>query len=89
MTYVILRYSAEGRTRSVMIEGNPVARWILHQWGIPGMVIFKFLTVGFVAVIAEFVGRRKSSLGRSLLRIGTLVVAGVVIYSFLLLRGNM
>lgn len=89
MTYIILRYSAQGRTRSVMIEGNPIARWILHQWGIPGMVIFKFLIVGFVAAVAEFAGRRKPSLGRSLLHIGTIVVGGVVIYSFFLLRNNM
>lgn len=89
MTYIILRYSAQGRTQNVLIEGNPVARWILHQWGIPGMVIFKFLMVGFVAVIAEFVGRRKPTLGRGLLVTGTLVVGCVVIYSFLLLQRNM
>lgn len=89
MTYIILRYSAQGRTQNVLIEGNPVARWILHQWGIPGMVIFKFLMVGFVAVIAEFVGRRNPTLGRGLLVTGTLVVGCVVIYSFLLLQRNM
>ena len=43
MTYLILRYSAEGRTQNPLIEGNPVARMILHRWGIRGMVFFKFI----------------------------------------------
>ena len=89
MTYLVLRYSAEGRTNNVMIEGNPVARWILHRWGIRGMVTFKFLMIAVVAVIAEVVGVHRPALGRNLLRLGTLVVGGVVIYSFLLLQRNM
>ena len=88
MTYLILRYSAEGRTHNVMIEGNPIARWILHQWGLRGMVIFKFLMIAVVTTIAEIVGRFRPQLGRNLLKIGTLVVGGVVIYSFFLLRQN-
>ena len=88
MTYLILRYSAEGRTRNVMIEGNPIARWVLHQWGIRGMVIFKFIMIAVVTVIAEIVGRIRPELGRNLLRFGTLVVVGVVIYSFFLLSQN-
>lgn len=89
MTYVILRYSAEGRTRHVMIEGNPVARWVLVRWGIPGMVVFKFIMAGFVCAVAEIAGLKKPALGRGLLRVGTLIVGGVVVYSFFLLRGNM
>lgn len=88
MTYVILRYSAEGRTQNVLIEGNPIARWILHQWGIKGMVIFKFIMIAVVATIAETVGRFRPQLGRNLLRLGTLVVGGVVVYSFFLLQRN-
>lgn len=89
MTYVILRFSAEGRTNNVMIEGNPIARWILHQWGIRGMVIFKFFMIALVTTIAEIVGRVRPHVGRNLLRMGTLVVGGVVIYSFFLLQRNM
>lgn len=89
MTYVILRYSAEERTQNPMIEGNPIARWILHRWGMKGMVIFKFIMIGVVCAIAEIVGRQRPELGRNLLRLGTLIVGGVVVYSFFLLRGNL
>jgi hypothetical protein len=89
MTYVILRYSAEGRTRNVMFESNPIAQWVLMNWGIKGMVIFKFLMIALVSVIAEFVGRSRPALGRGLLLLGTVVVGGVVVYSFQLLRQNM
>lgn len=89
MTFLILRYSAEGRTRNAMIEGNPVARWILHSYGVGGMAIFKLLVTAVVCVIAEIVGRHRPVVGRNLLRFGTLVVGGVVVYSFLLLKDNM
>ncbi len=89
MTYLILRYSAEGRTQNVLIEGNPIARWVLFNWGMKGMVIFKFIMIAVVACIAEVVGRYRPVVGRGLLTLGTLVVGGVVVYSFLLLQRNM
>ena len=89
MTFLILRYSSEGRTRNRMIEGNPIARWVLLQWGMSGMVIFKFLMIAVVAVIAEVVGKVRPHLGRALLVLGTIVVGGVVVYSFFLLQRNM
>ncbi|GAB5444099.1 MAG: hypothetical protein Fues2KO_44480 [Fuerstiella sp.] len=89
MTYLILRFSAEGRTSNTMIEGNPIARWVLQQWGLRGMVLFKFVMIAAVAVIAEVVGRRRPSVGRVLLIGGTLVVGGVVIYSLRLLLANL
>lgn len=89
MTYLILRSSAEGRTRNVLIEGNPVARWILHQWGIQGMVYFKFGMIAFVCLIAEYVGQHRSELGRNLLKLGTLIVGAVVVYSLFLLKRNL
>lgn len=89
MTYLILRYSSEGRTRSVMFESNPVARWVLHVWGIRGMVIFKFSMIAIVAVIAEVVGCRRPLVGRLLLVLGVAVGGFVVIYSLMLLLGNM
>ena len=72
-----------------MIEGNPVARWILQSFGTAGMAIFKLAVTAVVCVIAEVVGRQRPIVGRNLLRFGTLVVGGVVVYSFLLLRQNM
>ena len=89
MTYLILRYSAEERTRNVLIEGNPIARWVLHNWGIQGMVTFKFIMIAVVVTIAEIVGRVRPNVGRGLLILGTLVVGGVVAYSFLLLQRNL
>lgn len=89
MTYLILRFSAEGRTQNPLIEGNPLARMILHRWGIRGMVFFKFIMVAVVAVIAEVVGKTRPHVGRNLLRFGTLVVGGVVIYSLMLLIRNL
>ncbi len=89
MTFLILRYSADGRTNNVMIEGNPIARWILMRWGIQGMVAFKFIMIAVVAVIAEVVGKTRPVVGRMLLTLGTVVVGGVVVYSFFLLKRNM
>ncbi|MCR9197197.1 MAG: DUF5658 family protein [Planctomycetaceae bacterium] len=88
LTFLILRYSAEGRTRSTLIEGNPIARWILQHAGFAGMAVFKLLITGFVCVIAEVVGQHRPVLGARLLRVGTLIVAAVVVYSVLLLSGN-
>ena len=88
MTYIILRSSAENRTSNVMYESNPVAQWILHRWGMPGMVFFKFGSVAVVCLIAEVVGRRRRHVGRLLLLFGTVVVGGVVIYSLNLFLKN-
>lgn len=89
MTYLILRSSAEGRTSNVLIEGNPIARAILVRWGISGMVYFKFGMIAFVVVIAELIGHHRPAAGRGLLRVGTLIVAAVVAYSFVLLNRNL
>lgn len=89
MTYMILRSSADGRTSNVLIEGNPIARAILNRWGISGMVYFKFGMIALVSVIAEVVGQSRAELGRNLLRLGTLIVGAVVIYSLMLLNRNL
>lgn len=88
LTFLILRYSAEGRTRAPLIEGNPIARWILQQSGFVGMAVFKLMITGVVCVIAEFVGTHRPGLGAGLLRCGTVIVAGVVVYSVMLLSDN-
>lgn len=88
MTYIILRSSAEGRTANVMIESNPIARAILHRWGITGMVYFKFGMIAVVSIIAEIVGQTRPQLGRNLLRLGAVIVATVVVYSLMLMKQN-
>ena len=42
-------------------EVNPIADFILAQWGRLGMSIFKFIIVGFVIIACEFIARRKPS----------------------------
>ncbi|MCA9051270.1 MAG: hypothetical protein KDA89_21180 [Planctomycetaceae bacterium] len=85
LTWLILRYSAHGQTHSPLIEGNPVARRVLHRWGIRGMVVFKFLAAAVVCVIAEIVGRVRPRTGRMLLLFGNTVLVCVVVYSLRLL----
>ena len=78
MTYLLLR---TGEFR----ESNGVANWFLMRYGIQGMVYFKFVLVGVVAVIAQIVARKKLRTGRWLLNVGTMLVGAVVIYSFILM----
>ncbi len=85
MTFLVLRFSAEGQTRSTFTESNPVARWVLSRWGIQGMVIFKLLMTALVVVIAEVVGTVRPQLARALLWGGTVVIGAVVVYTMRLL----
>lgn len=89
LTWILLHLSARGLSRGVFSESNPIARWVLHQWGMRGMVIFKILMVVLVIAIAEVVGRRHPLVARLLLWGGTLVVTLVVIRSFRLLAAAM
>jgi hypothetical protein len=85
MTGLALRFSAEGRTTSPIIESNPVAHWVLARWGIQGLAIFKLAMTAVVVTIAEIVGRTRPQVARGLLGGGILVVSGVVIYTIRLL----
>lgn len=85
LTWLALRFSAEGRTRGTFIESNPVAQWVLARWGIQGMAVFKLLLTVLVVAIAEFVGRTRPIVARALLWGGVIVVGTVVIYTLRLL----
>lgn len=85
MTFLLLRFSAEGQTRSKIIESNPVAQWVLARWGMPGLVSFKIFMTALVVVIAEFIGAVRPQLARTLLWGGTLIVGAVVAYSMRML----
>lgn len=78
MTYLLL---VTGSFR----ESNQLANYFIAHWGIRGMVYFKFSLVAVVTVIAQIVARKNMSTGRKLLNFGSAIVAGVVIYSFVLL----
>ena len=77
MTYLLL-------LRDDFTESNPIALFFLTHWGIKGMVAFKFFMVAVVAAIAQYIAMTKLTVARRILNFGTLVVAGVVIYSFAL-----
>ncbi len=57
-TWVVLH--AGGR------EENVIADWIIQQFNLPGLVLFKFCLVVLVVLICEIVGRRNPTLGRTL-----------------------
>jgi hypothetical protein len=49
-------------------EVNAVADWIIRRHDVPGLALFKFLTVILVVLICEVVGRRRYETGAKLAR---------------------
>ena len=84
MTYLALRYTAEGRTSAIIGEGNPVGDYFIKGWGIKGMVYFKMFMVGVVVFLAQLIARKSPKKAQLLLNFGTAVVACVVVYSLTL-----
>ena len=66
-------------------ESNPIADYFIDYWGIRGMVYFKMGMVAFIVVLSQIIAGKKPESARWLLNFATLVVAGVVIYSLVLL----
>jgi hypothetical protein len=85
LTYLLLRQSVGEGARVTFYESNPFARWILHHYGIKGMIFFKFGLVSLVAVLAQVIATRRPVVARWVLLFGTAVVGGVVVYSGYLL----
>ena len=85
MTWLALRFSAEGRTTGTFIESNPVAQWVLTHWGIQGMALFKLMMTAVVVIIAEIVFRTRPQMARVLLWGGIAAVGSVVVYTVKLL----
>jgi hypothetical protein len=85
LTWLALRFSAEGQTTRPIVESNPVAQWVLVRWGIQGLAVFKLAMTALVVAIAEFVGRSRPQTARLLLIGGILVVGAVVVYTVRLL----
>jgi hypothetical protein len=65
-------------------ESNPLAAYFINHWGIKGMVYFKMIVTAFVCVLAQIIALKKPAYAEFVLKLGTLVVAAVVIYSFAL-----
>lgn len=87
MTYLVIRYSHEGRTFALIGEGNPLPAMFISRWGIPGMVVFKMIIVAFVTVLAQVIARYSILKARFMLNFGTVIVSCVVCYSLWLLLG--
>jgi|LauGreDrversion4_2_1035121.scaffolds.fasta_scaffold03990_7 hypothetical protein len=85
MTHILLHQSAAGNTTVTFVESNPLARHVLHRWGLMGMVLFKASLSLLVAGIAVVVHTRRPWLALGLLYSGTTVVGTVVVYSVRLL----
>ncbi|MDB4637863.1 DUF5658 family protein [Planctomycetaceae bacterium] len=78
MTYILLR---SGHFR----ESNPIADFFIRHWGGKGMIYFKLSMTAFVCVLTQIIALKKPSSAEFVLRIGTLIVGCVVIYSLVLL----
>ncbi len=48
------------------VETNAIANWVFQNWGIPGMVVFKFTLVVVVIVVCQIIGGRDFEKGRRL-----------------------
>jgi hypothetical protein len=62
-------------------EFNPVANYVLHEFGLDGLLAFKLCMVFFVILVAQGIARRRLSLARWVLNFGSTVLAIVVLYS--------
>lgn len=76
MTYSLLRFGA--------IEANPIANYFLHRFGFNGMIFFKLAITAGVCVIAQIIATQSIAKAQTLLRLGTLLVGAVVMYSIYL-----
>lgn len=77
MTWVILYVGG--------YEANPLARHVLHAYGLAGMVAFKMALVLLVIVLCEWTGRRSYGAGRLLASAGIVITCVPVAVAFALL----
>lgn len=62
-------------------EVNPLADWIIDQWGQMGMSLFKFGIVAFVIIICEYTARMDMKMAFRLALIGCIISAMPVLWS--------
>ena len=62
-------------------EVNPIADWILAEFGRMGMSVFKFMIVAFVVICCEIIGRQKWKVGRNLARASIFISLTPVVWS--------
>lgn len=75
LTWVVLQLSGQ--------ELNPVAASVINNFGLQGMVVFKFALVMLVVVMSEVIGRRNDRTGRKLAEWSVAVTAIPVILALI------
>ncbi|MFK7790643.1 MAG: DUF5658 family protein [Phycisphaeraceae bacterium] len=82
MTWVILLFGGA--------EVNPLARWIIDHYGLPGMIVYKFALIVFFICICEIVGTLRDRTGRLLSKVSVAIGCVPVVWAmFLLARYNL
>ena len=66
-------------------EVNPIAKWVIDRWDLPGAILFKFGLTIFVIIVCEIAGRKRPRTGLMLARAAVAVSALPVGYSLVLL----
>ena len=65
-------------------ESNRLAAAVLRAWGLQGLLIFKFVLVAVICVLAQLIARRRPAIARYLL-LGATILAAVVVVGGVLL----
>src|SRR5687767_530393 len=65
-------------------EVNPIARWVIEVWDLPGAIAFKFSLILVVITVCEVIGRRQDGTGRWLSNFSVVVSSLPVFYSLAL-----
>ena len=66
-------------------EANPIAEAVIDQWGLNGMIVYKFALIGVFILICEGVGTLRDTTGRMLSRLSIAIAAVPVVWSLILL----
>lgn len=81
LTWVILLFGGS--------EVNPLARQIIDLFGLPGMIIYKFVLIVFFITICEIVGTLRDSTGWLLSKFSVMIACVPVVWAmYLLARHN-
>lgn len=70
-------------------EVNPIARWVIDHYELPGMIIYKFALIVFFITICEIVGTLRDSTGWLLSKLSVMIACVPVVWAmYLLARHN-
>lgn len=77
LTWIIINFGGS--------EANPVADAVIDEWGLDGMVIYKFVLITVFIVICEAVGALRDTTGRTLSLLSIAIACVPVAWSLFLL----